>query len=402
MDFLKLMWLLTSSESKWFNMHIETEPINFKFPTVSQMIRQKLSDLQIQYLAQLESGSTIQELIQNGLKNGWLVNFVELYKLIQTLVELNLVHNKNFYNYFSELKGHSENSVKKTQTLSSPVKKSSDEYKKEFKELIKLPFLRSLDSNIAMKLLEESTIVDFPPESLICKKDDVFSRSLYILLEGEAAIYGQGEHTKRFVSLLKPNNVFGEMGFFLGVPRTADIVAVRQSKVLIITGSTDFIEKNLNMDKAEHLVHRFWIQQALLNSEIFKSIPSESLDELTFGGQIVRTLENQILFNENDMTNGAYIVVQGQFSVSIGNKVVAKISQGQMIGEISLFKTQGKRTATVVADKDSVLMHITLQKFYYLMSQNLYLAKTLQDLSQARFEKNKGGITPPPSFPQKK
>lgn len=383
-------------------MHIETEPINFKFPTVSQMIKQKLSDLQIQYLAQLEAGSTIQGLIQNGLKNGWLVNFVELYSLIQTLVDLKLVHNKNFYSYFSELKGYSENSTKKPQTLSAPVKKSSDEYKKEFKEYIKLPFLRSLDSNIAMKLLEESTIVDFPAESLICKKDDVFSRSLYILLEGEAAIYGQGEHTKRFVSLLKPNNVFGEMGFFLGMPRTADIVAVRHSKVLIISGSSDFIEKNLNMDKAEHLVHRFWIQQALLNSEIFKSIPSESLDELTFGGQIIRILENQILFNENDMTNGAYIVVQGQLSVSIGNKVVAKISQGQMIGEISLFKTQGKRTATIMADKDSVLMHIALQKFYYLMSQNLYLAKTLQELSQARFEKNKGAPNTTQTVPLKK
>lgn len=383
-------------------MHIETEPINFKFPTVSQMIKQKLSDLQIQYLAQLEAGSTIQGLIQNGLKNGWLVNFVELYSLMQTLVDLKLVHNKNFYSYFSELKGYSENSTKKPQTLSAPVKKSSDEYKKEFKEYIKLPFLRSLDSNIAMKLLEESTIVDFPAESLICKKDDVFSRSLYILLEGEAAIYGQGEHTKRFVSLLKPNNVFGEMGFFLGMPRTADIVAVRHSKVLIISGSSDFIEKNLNMDKAEHLVHRFWIQQALLNSEIFKSIPSESLDELTFGGQIIRILENQILFNENDMTNGAYIVVQGQLSVSIGNKVVAKISQGQMIGEISLFKTQGKRTATIMADKDSVLMHIALQKFYYLMSQNLYLAKTLQELSQARFEKNKGAPNTTQTVPLKK
>ncbi len=383
-------------------MHIETEPINFKFPTVSQMIKQKLSDLQLQYLVQFESGSTIQELIQNGLKNGWLVNFVELFKLIGLLVDLNLVHNKNFYSYFSELKGHSDKSGKKPQTLSVPVKKSSDEYKKDFKDLIKLPFLRSLDPVTAMKLLEESTIVDFPAESLICKKNDVFSRSLYILLEGEAAIYGQGEQTKRFVSLLKPNNVFGEMGFFLGVPRTADIVAVRQSKVLIITGSTDFVEKNLNLDKAEHLVHRFWIQQALLNSEIFKSIPSESLDELTFGGQIVRISENKVLFNENDMTNGAYIVVQGQFSVSIGGKNVAKISQGQMIGEISLFKTQGKRTATVTADKDSVLMHITLQKFYYLMSQNLYLAKTLQELSQIRFDKNKSGAAPQQSVAQKK
>ncbi len=304
-------------------MQIETEKIKFKIQNIPLSFRNQLSTLQQQYLVQLEAQVTIQELIKNGLENGWLVNFVELYKLIQILVESKLIDNKSFYDYFSAMK---VSSMPSNPAAASPmaVKKSTEEYKKDIKELIKLPFLRSLDPSVALKLLEESTIADFPAESLICKKGDVFSRTLFILLSGEAAIYGQGDQTKRFVSLLKPNNVFGEMGFFLGVPRTADIVAVKQSKVLMISGSTDFITQNMKTEKAEHLVHRFWIQQALLNSEIFKNIPTESIDELTFGGQIVRILENQILFSELDITNGAYIVVQGQLSVQINSKVVAK------------------------------------------------------------------------------
>lgn len=368
-------------------MQIETEQIKFKNPSLPAVFKSNLTELQLQYLTQLENQTTIQELIQNGLKNGWLVNFVQLYQLIQKLIAAELIQNLSFYRYFSELRGAIQPAAATTD--SAATKTTADQYKTDFKELIKLPFLRSLDAEVALKLLEQSSIVDYPANGLICKKGDVFSKSLYILLSGEAAIYGQGEQTKKFVTILKPKSVFGEMGFFLGVPRTADIVAVQKSKVLIISGDTEFMNQNIKSDRAEHLVHRFWIQQALLKSEIFKNIPTESFDELTHGGKVVHILENQVLFTEGDQTNGAYIVLHGQFSVQIKSKIVAKISQGQMIGEISLFKTQGKRSATIIADKDAVLMHITLQKFYYLMSQNLYLAKTLQELSQQRFDKNK-------------
>ncbi len=368
-------------------MQIENEPLQFISNQRPVQLTASLSELQVQYLAQLENKATIQELILNGLKSGWLVNFVHLYDLIQKIVQMKLISNKNFYDHFAEIQTSNQNAQKNQQPALNL--KSTIDPKKDLKELIKLPFLRSLEPDVALTLLAESDILDFPADALICENGDLFSRYLFILLSGEAAIYGQGAQTKKFISLLKPNTVFGEMGFFLGVPRTADIVAVKQSKVLRITGNSAFMDKYLNSDKAQHLVHRFWIQQALLNSEIFKNIPTDSIDELTFGGDIVKIAMNQILCSENDITNGAYIVVQGQFSVQIQNKIVAKISQGQMIGEMSLFQNQGRRTATIIADKESVLMHISLQKFYQLLAKNLFLAKTLQELSQKRFELNK-------------
>jgi CRP-like cAMP-binding protein len=367
-------------------MQIETEVIKFISTQRPQQFKAGLSDLQLQYLTQIESNLTIQDIILGGLKNGWLVNFVQLYNLIKKMVDLKLIQNKNFYDQFNQLqKNMSTVAVQNSLALS---KKTNEEYKKEFNEMVNLPFLRSLEKRVALKLLEDADILDFLPEAIICKKGEATSRNLYILLSGEAAIYGQGAQAKKFISLLKPVSVFGEMGFFLGTPRTADIVAVRQSKVLVISGNSEFVAKNLNMEKAESLVHRFWIQQALVNSEVFKNIPADTFDQLTFGGEIVRIATNQKLFSENDLTNGAYIIVQGQVSVLINNKVVAKNAQGQMIGEISLFKTQGKRSATVIADRDTVLMHISLQKFYQLLSQNLFLAQTLQELSEKRYQEN--------------
>jgi CRP-like cAMP-binding protein len=365
-------------------MQIENEIFIFTNSQKPISFKAALSDLQIQYLAQLENKFTIKDLTLNGLKNGWLINFEQLYDLVQKIVQFKLIVNKIIYDYFFEIKNNTAPSAAVKPVISMKPVAS----KKNNIELMKLPFLRSLEPDVANRLLEESEVLVYNPESYICKTGEVFSRYLYILLSGQAAIYGQGQQTKKFVRLLGENSVFGEMGFFLGVPRTADIVAIKQSKVLVITGHASFMEQYLNTDKAQQLVHRFWIQQALLNSEIFKNIPSESIDELTFGGEIVKIGENKVLFNEGDLTNGAYIVVQGHFSVMINQKVIAQIPQGQMIGEMSLFQTQGKRSATVFCTKDSVLMHINLQKFYQLLSQNLYLAKTLQELSKKRFDEN--------------
>jgi CRP-like cAMP-binding protein len=368
-------------------MQIENEVIQFINMTRSDAFKSLLSDLQIQYLAQLENKSTLQDVVLNGLKNGWLVNFVQLYDLMQKLVENKLIHNKNIYDYFTGIRNQAKDSQPKIPDHLSN-RTPAIKYKKDFPELVKLPFLRSLSPEMAELLLDQSEIIEYPAESFICKKDDIFSRYLYILLSGEAAIYGQGSQTKKFIRLLKANSVFGEMGFFLGMPRTADIIAVRQSKVLVINGNSESMNAYLHSDKAQHLVHRFWIQQALVNSEIFKKVPSESIDELTFGGQISKIDANTVLFSEGDKTDGAYIVVQGSFSVQINSKIVAKISQGQMIGEISLFQTQGKRSATITAEQNSVLMQISLQKFYQLLSQNLYLAKIMQEISQKRFDEN--------------
>ncbi len=106
----KQTWQQIFLESKRFNMQIETEKIKFKIQNFPIIFRQELSELQQQYLVQLQAESTIKELIENGLKNGWLVNFVELYKLLQVLVDAKLVENKSFYDYFSVLKVSSESS----------------------------------------------------------------------------------------------------------------------------------------------------------------------------------------------------------------------------------------------------------------------------------------------------
>jgi hypothetical protein len=87
-------------------MQIENEIFLFTNAQKPIPFKSALSDLQIQYLAQLENKFTIKDLTLNGLKNGWLINFEQLYDLVQKIVQFKLITNKIIYDYFFEIKNN--------------------------------------------------------------------------------------------------------------------------------------------------------------------------------------------------------------------------------------------------------------------------------------------------------
>jgi SulP family sulfate permease len=69
------------------------------------------------------------------------------------------------------------------------------------------------------------------------------------------------------------------------------------------------------------------------------------------------------LFRQGDHDNGFYMVETGFLSASIddgsgGSIRVKKFSPGSIIGELSIYTAEKKRTASVVADEPSVLHHL--------------------------------------------
>ena len=72
-------------------MKIENEIIEFT-GDVEKVLQ--LSNLQKQYFAELKLQSSIFNLVKQAAQRGWLVNFKELYSLIQLCVQKKLIKNK--------------------------------------------------------------------------------------------------------------------------------------------------------------------------------------------------------------------------------------------------------------------------------------------------------------------
>jgi SulP family sulfate permease len=99
----------------------------------------------------------------------------------------------------------------------------------------------------------------------------------------------------------------------------------------------------------------------------------------------VEVSESEILFEQGDDDEGLYMLERGSMTALIGTehngfRRVKKFRPGALIGEMSAYTVDRKRTATIVADEDSVLYHLTSEKLARLDIDDLKLAASIHEL----------------------
>ena len=90
-------------------------------------------------------------------------------------------------------------------------------------------------------------------------------------------------------------------------------------------------------------------------TEVFKD--SDDLVEFPAGATILA---------QGDMGNHMYVVMEGELSVLLKDRVIAKASVGDIVGEMALINSD-IRSATVVADTPCVLAYIDHSSFESLL-----------------------------------
>lgn len=368
-------------------MRIESEPLrlqNFKLTPATQggvltlTHNHKsftLNPLQYSYLDVLKNGTSIEGLVQFYLGQGWLVSFRELYNLIQFLVKESVIQNPSFQEYFAA-QGIKDFTAGEPQFQTVDLKEGSLDPKA-------LPFFRSLDPQLSHFLLQKARRIKVAANTRVVRTGTQ-DRDLYIILKGEAAVYRVLSETQRQrVALLKEGSLFGERAFLLNQPRSADIITQTDCELLKISHLSEF-DQLIKTEKAQSLQHRFWVQQALTSSLFFKSLPSNTLDMLTFRGRLLQAPAHQVLFYEGQPGNTCYILIQGNVVVSQQGRNINVMPQGSCFGEISLLVSGGVRTATVTTQQDSILLEIHQNDFYQILTQNLVLAKEIEELANQR------------------
>ncbi|MDH5606820.1 MAG: cyclic nucleotide-binding domain-containing protein, partial [Anaerolineae bacterium] len=83
-------------------------------------------------------------------------------------------------------------------------------------------------------LLSQGRIVEYPPETVLCKEDRVES-TFYIVLNGEVKVTKViNDEENRLLKYLTSGDFFGEMGIIHNAPRAATVTTTQTSTVLEI------------------------------------------------------------------------------------------------------------------------------------------------------------------------
>jgi len=93
----------------------------------------------------------------------------------------------------------------------------------------------------------------------------------------------------------------------------------------------------------------FGLRAALNQIPLFASLTPDELDSI-FDVSTVRELAAaEVLFAEEDAADAVWVVLRGDVEISKATVVLAEVGQGAAIGELSLFLSTAKRSATARA-----------------------------------------------------
>lgn len=359
-------------------MKIEQEEIIFERNNLTSL---QLTELQKNYLNILLVEKTIEKTFLFYLQQGWLINFNEFLSLLKSLASTKSIHNLNFYHFITNLSKHDQS------TPQFPHNSTISSLKIQNLNLREKIFFRSLPENIYALFLKNAEIIEVPKNSLLIREGDR-TRDMYYLINGKAAVYKTKDQQKIRIADITPECVFGEANFLWSSERTADVVSATNCQLVRFKYSESDFKNIINADLAKSSQIRFWELHALMKSPLLKNIPYESFDELLNTGKKISLKKSELLFSENSFGASFYIVVQGNLRVFQNQKPINQLGQGDLFGEISLFISGGKRTATVSALTDCVLIEISKDYFYKMLSRNFLLACEIESLAWERMKRD--------------
>jgi len=115
------------------------------------------------------------------------------------------------------------------------------------------------------------------------------------------------------------------------------------------------------------------ISENLVNSDLFKNVELDYLNNLVQKSQTLHLEEGEFLFHQGEMGRGMYIIAEGGVDVILENnneqKVIAQLNQDEFFGEICMLKPQ-ERTAGVRANTTTRLLYFDNKHYQRHIDEN--------------------------------
>jgi sigma-B regulation protein RsbU (phosphoserine phosphatase) len=123
----------------------------------------------------------------------------------------------------------------------------------------------------------------------------------------------------------------------------------------------------------------------------FTDLPDEELDRIAATLDVVNLQSGDILFHEGDTGEHMYVVVSGELEVLMApdtdNELILNIvHEGEYLGEMSFIMPGGRRTASVRARGEVVLLSLSRGQFNDLLKRHPQLANAMVSVLSQRLD----------------
>ena len=121
----------------------------------------------------------------------------------------------------------------------------------------------------------------------------------------------------------------------------------------------------------------------LRQSDFFRYLPHEVLQEMTRLAETVRLPADRVLFSEGSPGDALYCVFSGRLQVRIHDNPVNELRVGAVFGEIALLDS-GPRTASISCLEEATLLKISREAFSEILQEHPFVVKQVATTLAAR------------------
>lgn len=235
-----------------------------------------------------------------------------------------------------------------------------------------------LDRKIIEELAARSEWVNLREGRRLFEQDDP-ADAMYLVANGRLKVVSRRTDGMELdLGRIGKGDVVGEIQVLTGGRRTASVLAESDSE-LVRLKRRDFDQaaeqQALLRDRMNEIVLRRLKHNQLVRllPPLFGSLTGEQHAAIEAEAQWVRITSGQILFRQNDPGDSFYVLVSGSLEVQVEGRDgrvlrVDHIGRGEIIGEMALLAEE-RRSATLVAQRDSELIRFSKERFRELLGQ---------------------------------
>jgi CRP-like cAMP-binding protein len=212
-------------------------------------------------------------------------------------------------------------------------------------------------------------------------------RSFFIIVEGKVRIYKSGADGNEItLAHLGEGAFFGEMALLSGAPRTAHVIAEEDTEILEVTDSV-LRELATRYPQVISSLKNFYRQRLLNNvmaiSPLFKDFDPSQRKGIVEKFRMRQAAPGEKVIAEGKSSDGLYVVLHGVMQVTVQQREIALLKEGEIFGEMSLL-TRQPASATVAAQTNAILLRLPRDNFQELVVTHPQILALVSELTEQR------------------
>ncbi|MDQ3263066.1 MAG: cyclic nucleotide-binding domain-containing protein [Myxococcota bacterium] len=252
--------------------------------------------------------------------------------------------------------------------------------------LPKIPLFSDLPADAFIELFERCPLKRFGMGERIIDQGSV-GDAFYVICGGSVQVVREDQGQSRTLATLPEGSFFGEMALLSGAARTASVDSNHEDTQLLEISATVLAHLSHRYPQVAQALKKFCRQRLLSNvmntAPLFQPFAKKERKTLIERFRARDVKKGDTIIREGGQTDGLYVLLSGEVEVMKEARVLARLKEGDVFGEMSLLQ-KGPASATVSATKRTSLLRLPRPDFDDVVKAHPQILALISQLSEDR------------------